>query len=173
MRSLEQVSGGEWIWRRRGFFSRTYDLLDPGNPEEPFATLRWREAILVWRSRADLVTPEGTWRFVPEGAFGRTVRVLGADGVAVATFRRSWRRGTLALEDGRTLAWRRPAWLARAWVFEDENGTEWLRVRSRFFSWLGVAELELGSSVPAGVRALLAGFAFYLVRAARARQART
>lgn len=169
MKSLEEIVGGRWIWRRRAWLSRTYDLLDPDARDEPYATLRWREGFFVGRSRAELVTPRGTWRFVPEGALGRVVRLIREDGGEAGVFRSSWRRGgRLVLGEGRTLLWHRTSWLARSWVLEDENGVEWARFALRAFSFPGITDLELSESIPPELRAVLAGFGFYLVRRARA-----
>jgi|WetSurMetagenome_2_1015567.scaffolds.fasta_scaffold248923_1 hypothetical protein len=170
MRALDEV-GGTLQWRGRGFLSRTYDLFraDEESPDaEPFATLRWREAFLLGRSRGELTAAPGAWRFVPEGMLGRHVRLVTDAGAPVAAYGRTWRTGSLRFEDGRTLRWRRVHWLRRVWVFEDPNGSELVRFAIRFSLVNTRATVEIAAAVPSAERVLLAGFGFFLLRRAAA-----
>jgi hypothetical protein len=168
MRVLDET-GVTLLWRARGLFSRTYDLVRADEEiadAEPFATLAWREAFLLGRSRGELTAAGGTWRFVPEGAFGRHLCLFGADGAARGTYRRAWRGGTLELADGRAFHWHRVHWLRRMWALDDADGAEALRFAIRFSLFNPRVTVEIASTVASADRALLAGFGFFLVRRA-------
>jgi hypothetical protein len=177
MRSMQEAVGYPLLWRRRGFLSRTYELSradeEPSSPAGPFATLRWREAFIVGRSRAELVSAAGSWRLVPEGLLGHRVRIVTEAGEPAGSFQHSFRSGLLRLEDGREFHWGRTSWLSQTWHLQDANGIEVVRFRTRL-GWLRtLTTVEIEAAVPAADRALLAGFGYYLVRRSRAAARRT
>jgi hypothetical protein len=173
VRSLQDATGLELLWKRRSLLSRTHDLVDPevGNAE-PYATLVWR-AGFVMQAPAEAQSGDGSWYFVHQGFFHQNVRVLAADGsTPVATLKRHWRRGVLRFEDGRGFIWRRQSFWSPSWRFEDANGTAVVRFHWRFSLPRSTTRVEFETSAaPPADRALLACLGWYMVLMSRRRVA--
>ncbi len=173
MRSLQDATGRELVWKSRSLLSRTHDLLDPdAGADGLYATLVWR-AGFVLQAPAEAQSGDGSWHFLHQGFFRRDVRVVAADGkTPVATLKRHWRRGVLRFEDGREFIWRRRSFLSPSWRFEDPNGTIVVGLQWRFALPRSTMRVESeASAAPAVDRALLACLGMYLVLMSRRRVA--
>lgn len=111
-------------WRHRGWFARTFDLMED---EKPIARLEFRG----WGFGATLATSSGRdYTLAIRGLFRWSVVVRDDRGFDVATMRIGWRgQGEPTLVDGRRLRWdAENAWATR-WALDDpERGARIARV---------------------------------------------
>lgn len=114
MESFANARGAVWTWRRRSFWTADADLFAGERPIASLVRTGW------WLSPRLGRTATGGWRIRFEGAFARDLVVRDeARDTVVARYRAGWfGRGTVTLDRGRVLHWRRAdAWGRRhEWV---------------------------------------------------------
>ena len=172
MKSLHRATGRQLVWRARRLFSPIHDLLDAdGADVEPYATLTLQNPFVV-SPGARCETADGIWGF-RHRSFRRESVIVHAEGseVEAASFRRSWRRGTIRFPDGREFLWRPSSLLGPEWRIEDSRQIPLLRFRRRF-SLRTTYRLEIDPAAGSLVELpCLAGLGYYLLLLSRRRRA--
>lgn len=106
----------ELRWKHRGWFARSFDLLEG---ERVLATLAQRG----WSGMdADLTMGDRKLKLETTGTFRWTMRVLDEQGILLASMRLGWRgNGTPTLADGRAFAWDAETWWGSRWVLDQKG----------------------------------------------------
>lgn len=164
-RPLAEARGLTLRWAAPRLFAGSWELRDSSG--NLYARLL-RLPGLRFRARLESVT--GVWNFAPRGWWRGDAIAVPEGGGPMAVFRSGWWfGGTVTLEGGRVVGWRRQG-LWRSWRFERESLKPLIAFRSRFPSLRASADLELDlDPLPAGELAMLAGFGWYLMLRLRRR----
>jgi len=168
MVDIRALAGAELRWVRTGFLPAAFALFDD---QTEIGSVSWEK---LFSSHAILRTDGGEWHVRRKG-FRHLVIEQPATGDVVAAMRlHLFGSGELAFTDGRTVAFRRTAFLPPAWSFFDganADGSELLSVRGLVAELFrgGVCVVQpAGAQIPeAGLLALIG--IYVLVRRARRR----